>query len=94
MANINYLIRKSHGIMRNIFAKQNSLNLKQYYFESAIILMNAILRSSVYYACETYYDLKEREIRSLESIEENWRWVSHYTIIPGSRTNSRAFSNH
>ena len=72
MANINYMKRKSHGITRSIFAKLNSLNLKQYYFESAIIMMNAILRSSIYYACETYYDLKEREIRSLERIEENF----------------------
>ena len=55
-----------------LLANVNSLNLKQYYFESAIVMMNAILRSSIYYACETYYDLKEREIRSLERIEENF----------------------
>ena len=72
MININNMKRKSFGISRIIFAKLDSLNLKQYYFESAIVMMNAILRSSIYYACETYYDLKEREIRSLERIEENF----------------------
>ena len=32
--------------------------------------MNAMLRSSIYYACETYQNLKETEIRKLERIEE------------------------
>ena len=34
--------------------------------------MNAMLRSSIYYASETYYDLKENKIRKLERIEENF----------------------
>ena len=34
--------------------------------------MKSMLRSSIYYACETYYDLKETEIRKLERIEETF----------------------
>ena len=34
--------------------------------------MNAMLRSSILYACETYYDLKESEVRQLERIEEQF----------------------
>ena len=70
MANINQMKRKSLGIIRIIFAKLQSMHLNQYYFECAIILINAILRSSIFYASETYYDLKEKEIRQLERIEE------------------------
>ena len=44
----------------------------KYYFESALVLMNAMLRSSILYACETYYNLKEGEIRQLERIEEQF----------------------
>ena len=50
----------------------NSLTLKHYYFECALVMMNAMLRSSILYACETYYDLKEQEIRNLERIEEEF----------------------
>jgi hypothetical protein len=34
--------------------------------------MNAMLRSSILYACETYYNLKEGEIRQIESFEEGF----------------------
>ena len=34
--------------------------------------MNVMLRSSILYAAETYYDLKETQIRYLERIEENF----------------------
>ena len=66
------MVNKSHRIIRSIFKKIKSLKLKRYYFECGIILMNAILRSSIYYACETYYNLKETEIRKLERIEEGF----------------------
>merc|ERR1711954_305693 len=36
------------------------------------IFKNAILRSIILYACETYYNLKEYEIRQLERIEEDF----------------------
>ena len=35
-------------------------------------MMKALLRSSILYACETYYDLKESEVRQLERIEEGF----------------------
>jgi hypothetical protein len=37
-----------------------------------MILMNVMLRSSILYASETYYDLKEKEVRQLERIEESF----------------------
>ena len=70
MANIDEMKKKSVWIMRKIFNKLNGLNLKKYYFECAIVFLNVMLRSSILYACETYYNLKEGEIRQLERIEE------------------------
>ena len=37
-----------------------------------MIFMNAILRPSILYACESYYNLKEYELRQIERIEENF----------------------
>ena len=34
--------------------------------------MNVIIRSSILYASETYFDLKEKEMRQLERIEESY----------------------
>ena len=34
--------------------------------------MKAILRPSILYACESYYNLKEYELRQIERIEENY----------------------
>ena len=34
--------------------------------------MNVILRGSILYACEMYYDLKENELRQIERIEEGY----------------------
>ena len=48
------------------------MNLRKYYFECGIIFLNIILRSSILYASETYYNLKESEIRTLERIEEHY----------------------
>ena len=72
MANINMMKKKSIGVIRKIFNKLNSLNLQKYYFECAMILLNAILRPSILYACDMYYNLKETEIRHLERIEESY----------------------
>ena len=52
MANIRHIRKKSIGIIRKLMAKLSSLNLKQYYFERGIILMNIILRGSVLYASD------------------------------------------
>ena len=72
MVNILSIRNKSIGTIRKIFTKLNSLNLQKYYFECGMILMNVMLRSSILYACETYYDLKEKEVRQLERIEESF----------------------
>ena len=64
--------KKFIWISTKIFNRLNSLNLKQYYFECALIFLNVILRSSILYASETYYNLKENELRTLERIEEEF----------------------
>ena len=70
MAHINYLKKKSHGTIRTTLNRLNSMNLGIYYFECALILMNVMVRSSLLYACDTYYNLKETEVRQIERIEE------------------------
>ena len=72
MVNISEMKTKSIWIIRKIFLKLDSLHLKKYYFECGIIFLNVMLRSSVLYGCETYYNLKETEIRQLERIEEGF----------------------
>ena len=72
MANIEEVKRKSIGITKKIFDKLNGLKLKEYYFECGLIFLNVILRGSILYAAETYYNLKEKELRILERIEENF----------------------
>ena len=59
MANIRQLKNKSFGVINQVFSKLESLNLKRYYFQCGIILMKAVLRASLLYSCEAYYDLKE-----------------------------------
>ena len=72
MANIRQLKNKSIGVIRQIFNKLTSLNLKQYYFECAIILINVMLRGTILYACDMYYNLKETDWRQIERIEEEF----------------------
>jgi hypothetical protein len=72
MANINEMKNKSIWIKKKIFSKLNDLNLRQYYFECAMVFLNVMLRSSILYASETYYNLKESELRQLERIEESF----------------------
>ena len=72
MVNINHIKKKAKGTIRRIFNRLNSLNLQKYYFECAIVFMNTMLRCSILFACETYYNLKESELRQLERIEERF----------------------
>ena len=72
MANIGALKKKSIGIIRSTLNKLNCLNLGPYYFECAIILMNVMVRGSLLYACDMYYDLKETELRQIERMEESY----------------------
>ena len=72
MVNIKHIKNKSLGVIRKIITKLSSLNLKRYYFECGIILMNAILRGTILYASDMYYNLKENEVRNIERIEESF----------------------
>ena len=72
LVNINAMKKKSKWIIHKIFTRLDSLHLKKYYFESAMIFLNVMLRSSILYACETYYNLTETHIRQLERIEEGF----------------------
>ena len=72
LANIRQLEKKSIGVVSKIFNKLGCMNLQQYYFEGAVILMNTMLRGSILYACEMYHNLKESEIRRIERIEEGF----------------------
>ena len=48
MVNIRHIKNKSIGVIKKIINKLNGLNLKQYYFECALILMNSVLRGAFY----------------------------------------------
>ena len=72
LANIKMVKNKSIGVIRKICNKLKSLNLKQYYFECALILMNVMLRGTILYAADMYYGLKENELRQIEMIEEGY----------------------
>ena len=72
MVNIKEMEKKSIWVSQRILNRLQSLNLKQYYFQCGLMFLNIILRSSILYAAETYYNLKENELRALERIEENF----------------------
>jgi hypothetical protein len=72
MVNIREIRNKSIGVVKSTLNKLNSLNLKKYYFECAVILLKVMVRSSILYASEMCYDLKETEVRQLERIEEGY----------------------
>ena len=72
MKNISEMRKRSVWIINNIFDKIKGLNLRKYYFECGMIFLNVFLRSSILYAAETYYNMKENELRALERIEESF----------------------
>ena len=72
MENIRHIKTKAVGIIRQNFYRLKSLKLQKYYFECAIILMNCLLRSSILYAAETYYNLSEKELREIERIKKGF----------------------
>ena len=68
MPNIKSKKNKSHSTINNII---NMLEgLQTYTFESGIVYLESILRSSILYGAETYYNLTESNLRMIESIEE------------------------
>ena len=72
MVNISQIKKKSIGIIKKIFSMLEKMKLGKYYFECGIKLLNSILRHSILYSAETYYNLNEKEKRELEKIEENY----------------------
>ena len=58
MANINAVKKKAIGVVKSALNKLNSLNLKHYYFECSIIILNVMVRSSILHASEMYYQRK------------------------------------
>ena len=72
MANINYIKIKSRIITSKIFNMLDTLQLGRYYFECGIVFLRSLLRSSIIYSAETYYNLTEAEVREMEKMEESY----------------------
>ena len=71
--NINNIKKRKNisiGIINQIMRMIQGLG--KYTFECAFIYMNSILRGSTLYACETYYNLSENEVREIERIDEDF----------------------
>ena len=68
MPNINHKKNKSKGTQKQIPKLIEPLGI--YRFESAIIYIESLLRSSILYGAETMNNVKELEWRELEKIEE------------------------
>ena len=61
--------KRSFGIIRDI--QYLLTGLGKYTFEGGMIYINSLLRSSILYAAETMYNVKENEMRQIERIEKN-----------------------
>ena len=72
MVNINVMKKKSIGVIKTILHKLDILHLQKYYFECAMIFFNVMLRGSILYASEAYYNLTETQLRNIERIEEGF----------------------
>ena len=72
LCNIREIRKKSIGATKKILNHLNSLHLFQYYFECSVIFKNVFLRPIILYACETYYNLTETEVRQIERNEESY----------------------
>ena len=71
-SNLNNIIAKqkrSNGIMKEIQYLVKGLG--KYTMEGGMIYLNSLLRSSILYAAEAMYNVKEKELRMLERKEEN-----------------------
>ena len=60
--------KKSIGTIRSITNMKKGL--ETYTVKNGLIYLNSLLRSSVLYAGETYYNLSEKDLRLMEFIEE------------------------
>ena len=61
--------KRAHGIKKQIQFLMK--NLGKYTFESSMIYLNSLLRSSILFAAEAMYNVKEIEYRHIERIEED-----------------------
>ena len=68
VANISEKQKKSIGTLQSI----NNLikGLETYTVKNGLVYLNSLLRSSILYGAETYYNLTEKETRMIERIEE------------------------
>ena len=69
MNNIEAKEKRAIGIIKTIQYLITSLG--KYTIECGIIYLNSLLRSSILYAAETMYNIKEDEYRHIERIEED-----------------------
>ena len=80
---LGFIISEDRSNMKNIIAKEKQAfgikrqitilikNLGKYKFESSMIYLNSLLRSSILFAAEAMYNVKEIEYRHIERIEED-----------------------
>ena len=68
MANIISVKKISIGIVRTIMTKLESLHLKNYFCECALIFLKVMLRAIILYSCKTYYNMLKVQIRPFERI--------------------------
>ena len=61
--------KRAHGIKREIQYLTNGLG--KYTFESSMIYINSLLRSTTLFAAETMYNISEKEYRIIERIDED-----------------------
>ena len=71
-AHIKTIQNKAIGTKRKLFNILESLKLGRYYFECAVILFRCLLRSSILYSAETFFNVTEKELRDIEKIEEDF----------------------
>ena len=89
--------KKSNGTIRSITTMIKGL--ETYTIQNGLVYLNSLLRSSILYAAETYYNLSERNLRMLDDrrgmFKENIRHKEnmHYSsVIFGNRANTSTFS--
>ena len=80
---LGFIISDDGSNMKNIISKGNRAQgikkeiqyliqgLGKYTFESSIIYLNSLLRSTILFAAETMYNIQEKEYRQIERIEED-----------------------
>ena len=80
---LGFIISEDGSNIKNIMSKQKRwfgiirdikcllTGLGKYTFEGGMIYTKSLLRSSILYAAETMYNIKENEMRNLERIDEN-----------------------